>query len=98
MQARPVHWGRQWELSGLQAAERRVHPWDEGGAKRRSARSGAGAFGDYSGYAVGIFPGNPRDIAPRKPDVGQFAIAEPIELVEPGIVALPGTKEVDDCG
>ena len=38
---------------------------------------------------LGVFPGDPRDIAPGDADVGQFAIAEPVELAKAVVVAAP---------
>ena len=42
-----------------------------------------------SGLALGIIPGHARDIAAGDADVGQFAIAEPIELAKALVVAAP---------
>lgn len=47
--------------------------------------------------AVSAVPRDPRDVRSGDADIGQFAVAQLVELVQAGIVAPPGLKEVEDC-
>jgi hypothetical protein len=44
---------------------------------------------------LGVVPGNARNIAAADANVGQFAIAEPIELTKALIVAAPLPKDAN---
>ena len=46
--------------------------------------------------AGGILPRNPRYVRSGNPNVGQVAVAEPIELVQACVIAPPGPQEVED--
>src|SRR5262249_21082514 len=46
---------------------------------------------------AGAVPGDARNVRAGDADIGQFAVAELVELVQAGVVALPGLDEVDDC-
>ena len=45
--------------------------------------------GNRSQLVLGGFPGHARDIAAGDADVGQFAIAEPVELAKAVVVTAP---------
>src|SRR5262245_35922997 len=62
-----------------------------------SAR-GAGAFIEGLGIsAVSAVPRDPRDVRSGDADIGQFAVAELVELFQARVVAPPSAEEVDDC-
>src|SRR5215472_13778384 len=68
------------------------------GRKGESAR-GAGAFVEGLRIsAVSAVPRDPRDVRSGDADIGQFAVAELVELFQARVVAPPGAEEVDDCG
>ena len=48
--------------------------------------------------AVSAVPRDPRDVRSGDADIGQFAVAELVELFQARVVAPPGAEEVDDCG
>src|SRR6516164_10469505 len=48
-------------------------------------------------FALGAIPRDPRDVRPGDTDVGQFAVAELIELSQARVVAPPSAQEVQDC-
>lgn len=50
-----------------------------------------------TGLAVCAVPRDPRDVRSGDADVGQFTVAELIELIEARIVTPPGLEEVEDC-
>src|SRR5215831_12136553 len=90
----------------------RVLQIGDGGARRRSSRNcerglpglkakgarGAGAFIDGLGIsAVSAVPRDPRDVRSGDADIGQFAVAELVELFQARVVAPPSAEEVDDC-
>src|SRR5262245_1782928 len=60
---------------------------------------GAGAFNLSRALtsAIGVLPGDPRDIRTSDADVGQLAVTELVKLVQAGVVAPPGAKEIEDC-
>src|SRR5262245_13281307 len=66
--------------------------------RKKSARAGR-ALGSFvlAASAVGVVPGDPRDIPTGDADIGQLAVAQLVELTQTGVVALPGPDEVDDC-
>src|SRR5262245_51964961 len=64
--------------------------------EKRPARAGA-FIGIRGRSAVGAVPCDPRNVRSGDADVGQFAVAELVELVQAGIIAPPGLKEFDDC-
>src|SRR5215831_10525282 len=67
------------------------------GRKGESAR-GAGAFIEGLRIsAVSAVPRDPRDVRSGDADIGQFAVAELVELFQARVVAPPGAEEVDDC-
>src|SRR5262249_567779 len=67
------------------------------GRKSESAR-GAGAFIDGLGIsAVSAVPRDPRDVRSGDADIGQFAVAELVELFQARVVAPPSAEEVNDC-
>ena len=70
------------------------------GRKRESARTG-GRFHQIcwraAGLAVCAVPRDPRDVRSGNADVGQFTVAELVELIEARIVTPPGLEEVEDC-
>ena len=59
--------------------------------QNESARRRAGAVENdvQSGLALGVIPGHARNIAAGDADIGQFAIAEPIQLAKALVVAAP---------
>src|SRR6516162_8209081 len=67
------------------------------GRKGESAR-GAGAFIEGLRIsAVSAVPRDPRDVRSGDADIGQFAVAELVELFQARVVAPPSAEEVDDC-
>src|SRR6476646_9794973 len=70
------------------------------GLKSESARMERALSADWSGLrtlAVRAVPCDPRNVRPGDADIGQFAVAELVQLVEARIVAPPGLEEVEDC-
>ena len=68
------------------------------GAKSESARTGRALSADCSGLrtsAVRAVPCDPRNVRPGDADIGQFAVAELVELAQAGVVAPPGLEEVE---
>ena len=66
----------------------------EGRLSQTKAPARCGRFRSLAALAVvrlalGVFPGHARDVAAGDADVGQFAIAEPIELAKALVVAAP---------
>src|SRR5215831_7765343 len=58
----------------------------------------AGAFIEGLGIsAVSAVPRDPRDVRSGDADIGQFAVAELVELFQARVVAPPSAEEVDDC-
>src|SRR5438094_1903180 len=56
-----------------------------------------GRFGrSFGTSAVGLIPGDPRNVRAADADIGQFAIAELRELAQAGVVAPPGPEEPDN--
>src|SRR5919204_6979303 len=47
--------------------------------------------------AVGVVPGDARNVRPGDADIGQFAVAELSEFPQARVVAPPRAEEVDDC-
>jgi len=47
--------------------------------------------------AVSAVPRDPRDVRSGDADIGQFAVAELVELFQARVVAPPSAEEVDDC-
>src|SRR6266403_3275937 len=47
--------------------------------------------------AVGVVPGDARNVRPGDANIGQFAVAELSEFPQAGVVAPPRAEEVDDC-
>ena len=50
-----------------------------------------------AGLAVCAVPCDPRNVRSGDADVGQFTVAELVELIEARIVTPPGLEEVEDC-
>jgi hypothetical protein len=51
---------------------------------------------DSGSLVLGLFPGDPRNIATGDADIGEFPIAEVGQFVHGNAIALPGLEEVDD--
>ena len=48
-----------------------------------------------SGLALGVIPGHARNVAAGDADVGQFTVAEPIQLAKALVVAAPLPIDAD---
>src|SRR5215831_7333324 len=67
-------------------------------AQKRKRPPGAGVFIEGLGIsAVSAVPRDPRDVRSGDTDIGQFAVAELVELFQARVVAPPSAEEVDDC-
>src|SRR5215510_8669214 len=67
-------------------------------AQKRKRPPGAGVFIEGLGIsAVSAVPRDPRDVRSGDTNIGQFAVAELVELFQARVVAPPSAEEVDDC-
>src|SRR5713101_5286593 len=84
---------------GAGGTRRRSGPKDNvASSQNESARTGRARSSEFRGNsAVGAFPRDPRNVRSGDADIGQFAVAELIELVQACIVAPPRPEEVDEC-
>src|SRR5262245_23050417 len=67
---------------------------------RAKAKAPAGAGALIEGLrisAVSAVPRDPRDVRSGDTNIGQFAVAELIELFQARVVAPPSAEEVDNC-
>src|SRR2546421_4381048 len=62
---------------------------------KSKAPAGAGARLELS--AVGVVPGDARNVRPGDANIGQFAVAELSEFPQARVIAPPRAEEVEDC-